>query len=638
MFAIAHLLAGFLVIHGVWALAYVAGMLLDARSPRPQTPATALTHLVARSAGGLALWGLAAFALGIAGALNVWGLTAALVAAAVAGRLVHGPSFFSGSFWRDQIERIGLAGTGGNLALYYLAVVTMIPAVYPDMTSDGVRLHLAYAQDWASHGRIYTDLLLRGAFTANNFLLIFALFDVLHAQAFVHFAVWLCGALTVLGVRAALTMFEETYPPPSSAGDSVTRAMVTFLLPATIVLSGVFLHWNDTGMVDIPIEFYLFVPVLCTVAAIIAKQDLRWTAVVTGAFAIGMKLSLPLFVPLFVLLLWVLIASVDGRRSARVAACVVMLVLASPWYVRNLVLDNDPIPPFFNVALHRHDKVFTKRELQRGLADIAASRDPAYLAVLPYRVWATPLTPFREQSNIGLFLFMYVPFAVVAVRLVTGTRSRNARATGVLCAAAAYAVGYCIVTSYLLRYLLAVQPPLAASVGALLLAVPRVPAAYLIRAALAVLTVVPTPGTGWWYREQWPYYTNVEGYTDTDSFLKRSFGGYAQVREVVESPYFTRRPGQRVLLVRAEVEYYFRTAGIDTIGDWFGPGRYSDLIAALENDRLGDYVRHWNIDAVIVLNNAGALTPEQNAALRTGLERLGFRPVEKNADWYVAVR
>ena len=564
MFAIAHLLAGFLVIHGVWALAYVAGTLLDARSLRPQTPATALTQLVVRSAAGLALWGFAAFALGIAGALNVWGLTAAAGAVAVAGRLVHGPSFFAASFWRDQIERVGLAGTGGNLAVYYLALVTIIPAVYPDITSDGVRGHLAYAQDWANHGRIYADLLLRAVFTANNFLLIFAIFDVLHAQAFVHFTVWLCGALAVLGVRAAVTMFEETLPPPSSIGDSVTRAMVTFLLPATIVLPATFLHWNDTGMVDIPIEMYLFIPVLCTVAAVIAKHDLRWCAVVAAGFAIGMKVSLPLFVPLFVSLLWVLIASVDGRRNARVAACVVMLVLASPWYARNLVLDNDPLPPFFNVALHRPDKIFTKRELRLGLADISVSRDPAYLALLPYRVWAAPATPFREYSNIGLFLFMYVPFVVVAVRLVIGARSRNARATGVLCAATAYAVGYCIVTSYLLRYLLAVQPPLAASVGVLLLALHRVPAAYLIRGALAVLTVVPTPGTGWWYRGEWAYFTNVESYTGTDVFLRRMFGGYEQVREVVDSPYFTRRPGQRVLLVRAEVEYYFRTEGIDT--------------------------------------------------------------------------
>ena len=638
MFAIAHLLAGFLVIHGVWGLAYVAGTLLDVRGPRPQTPATALTHLVARSAAGLSLWGFAIFALGLAGALNVWGLTALLVATAVAGRLVHGPSFFSGSFWRDQIERIGLAGTGGNLALYYLALVTMIPAVYPDVTSDGVRLHLAYAQDWANHGRVYTDLLLRGAFTANNFLLIYAAFDVLHAQAFVHFTVWLCGALAVLGVRAALTMFEETYPPPSAVGDRVTRAMVTFLLPATIVLPGAFLHWNDTGMVDIPIELYLFVPVLCTVAAIIAKQDLRWTAVLAAAFAIGMKVSLPLFVPLFVPLVWVMVASVGGRRNARVAACLVMLALSSPWYVRNLLLDNDPIPPFFNVALHRQDKIFTKRELKRGLADIAVSRDPASLAVLPYRVWATPLTPFREYSNIGLFLFMYVPFVVVAVRLMIGARSPKARAAGVLSASAAYAVAYCVATSYLLRYLLAVQPPLAASVGALLLALPRVTAAYLIRAGLAVVTIVPTPGTVSWYREQWPYFTNVEGYTDTVAFLKRSLGGYVQVREVLDSPHFTRRPGQRVLLLRAEVEYYFRTEGIETIGDWFGPGRYTDLAAALENDRLSDYVRHWKIDAVIMLNHAGALDADQAAALRTGLARLGFHPVENNADWYVAVR
>ena len=410
------------------------------------------------------------------------------------------------------------------------------------------------------------------------------------------------------------------------------------MLPATIVFCSAFIHWNDTGLVDVPIELYAFIPVLCTVAAIIAKQDLRWTAVVCAAFAIGMKLSLPAFIPLFVPLVWVLIGSVNGTRRMRIAACAVMLLLASPWYVRNLILDHDPVPPFFNVALHHQDKIFTKAELQRGLADIGASRAPEYLAVLPYRLWAAPLDPFREQSNIGLFLFLYVPFAVVAVRLVLGARSPKARATSLLCAASAYALAYCIVTAYLLRYLLIVQPPLAASVGALLLALPRVPAGHLIRAAAAVVTLLPTPGTGWWYREQWLSYRYVEGYVEDESFLKRSFGGYVQVREVLDSPHFTRRPGQRVLLVRVEVEYYFRTAGIDTIGDWFGPGRYDDLVAALENDRLADYVRHWNIDAIVMQNGAGALTAEQAAALRTALGRLGFHAVENDASWYVAVR
>jgi hypothetical protein len=155
---------------------------------------------------------------------------------------------------------------------------------------------------------------------------------------------------------------------------------------------------------------------------------------------------------------------------------------------------------------------------------------------------------------------------------------------------------------------------------------------------VAIATVVPTPGTGWWYREQWLSYENVEGYVDRDALLKRNLGGYVQVREVLDSPYFTPRPGQRVLLVRTEVEYYFRLAGIETIGDWFGPGRYADLIAAIENDRLRDYIRHWNIDAVIVQKRSGGLTGKQIEALRSGLQGLGFRPVEESDGWYVAVR
>src|ERR1700682_1263838 len=141
MIAQLHLLIGIVLIHVVWAVAYLTGSLIDARSPRPATRSLALTELVVRSAAGLALWAFGGFAIGIAGFLNVWGSAALAVAFALAGRAIYGARYFSAAFWREQAARVGTAFDMPNLALYYAALITIVPATFPDVDSDTMRYH-----------------------------------------------------------------------------------------------------------------------------------------------------------------------------------------------------------------------------------------------------------------------------------------------------------------------------------------------------------------------------------------------------------------------------------------------------------------------------------------------------------------
>ena len=185
------------------------------------------------------------------------------------------------------------------------------------------------------------------------------------------------------------------------------------------------------------------------------------------------------------------------------------------------------------------------------------------------------------------------------------------------------------------------QPPLAASVGSMLLLLPRVGWAAIVRAAAALVAVLPSSTALPWYAQHvQDNYRYLEAiYPGDDAYLAGHLAGYTQTREVLASPAFARRPLPRVLVIRVDTEYYFRRAGVETVGDWFGPGRYRDLVMMLENDRLPSYIQHFDIGGVIVRRDQGGLDERQVEQLRAGLARIGFRTLEDEPHgFYVAVR
>jgi hypothetical protein len=627
----------------VWAIAYVTGTLLDARAERPATRGDALFDLVLRTATGLALWGFGVFALGLAGVLNAWGIAALFVVAAAACRAVHGAAFFTGAFWRDRAARVGAAFGPAEMALYYVALATVVPATYPDYSSDGVRYHLAYAMDWVNHGSLFLDRFLRQPLYANNFLLIFAALDAVHLSDQTHFVVWLCGALTALCVRAVLRVLDETIPPSDGRLATLSRRAVTTLLPLAILVPAVFLRYVDTGLVDVPIELYAFVPVACGAIALLRKRDVRWSAACCGGFALGMKISLIAFAPLFAAAVWLAVRAVGASRRAAALACAVMLLAGAPWYVRNVYFDRDPIPPVVNLALGHPDLTYTPQDARAVLRDIAPDRSADALLALPFRMWADPLDlHLREYGGVALSLFLYVPLLAVAGGLVLGARTPRARATVLLSAAAAFSVLYCIMTSYLMRYLLITQPPLAASLGAILLSLPALRFVPALRAAAAVIAVVPSPSAFAFYDYTWSvdYRTLETRDASDDAFLRLTLAGYPETERLLQEPIFRGPHKPRALVIMTETEYYFRRAGVQTVGDWFGPGRFADFATAIENDRLRDYLTYFDIGGIVVRRaQQKFFTPEQIDTVVRELPALGFRIIRNDPNGYlIAVR
>ncbi|HEX3550158.1 MAG TPA: hypothetical protein VHT53_07285, partial [Candidatus Elarobacter sp.] len=372
-----------------------------------------------------------------------------------------------------------------------------------------------------------------------------------------------------------------------------------------------------------------------------AKKDLRWSAACCGGFFLGMKLSFAVLGPYVIAIVWALVTVLGGSRRARATACLVLVLAGSPWYVRNAIDDRDPIPPVINLALHRPDASYDLQDYVATLRDLRTDTSLRALAVLPIEAWTYPNSMnFREYGSIGLYLFLYVPAALLGAAMMFGAKTPGRRAVVALSATTTVLLAYCLLTSYLLRYLLICQPALAGSLAGALLLLPERAWIAGIRAAVAAISIVPSWHAFPWLHDRFELdYRYLENYyRGDDAFDRNALDGYREAREILADPRFARRPAPRVLLIGPPMEYLFHRAGVNTLGDWFGPGRWRDLIMMLENDRLPDYVRHFDVGAVIIERRQNILSDEQIAELRAELRRLGFHELPSDPGFFAAVR
>lgn len=646
MHALTQLLAGLALVHVLWALFYVTGTLLDRQPEGTQSGGAALLDVVIRTLTGTAMWGFATFVLGAVGALRWWGVVAALIAFGIAFR-VRGENPLGADFWRVRARRFGTGWSWRALIVYYAVLATVVPAVLPDVDSDSQRVHLAYAADWANSGRIYIDYLLRASLYSDNIELLYALLDVVHGGVLVHFLVWFTGALSCVGVYSVLQLADDRMSAARSNVERVARDVVIILVPIAIAISPSVMRWNVTGMVDVPLGAFLFAPVLCAVAMLVERRPYFASMAVTAGFVAGAKPSLLVFVPAFIALAFASAAAVGGARRAAAITAVAMVLLGSPWYVRNLIVDGDPVPPEFNHLLHRADKMSSEQD-QTGLAYFLNAEDRSQRAILtlPVRAWLRPSDPglaHGEDGTTGIMVLLYAPFIVLVIALLY-RREVGAR-PALIATAAMSALGaiYWVALSYNLRYFIPFLPGFAAFVGLALLDVAALGRFWpWVALPVAMFCVVPSPSAANWYRTVWSVsYTNLDTTLPSDdAFLERNLGGYRELELLMETPAFRRRPAGRVYQMRTEMDYEFRRRGVQSLGDWFGAARYGTLAAAIDDGELAAYVHHFDIGAFLIDERQSVLTARQQAELQRQLHAIGFVDVSPapGDQYYIAVR
>ncbi|HVA32806.1 MAG TPA: hypothetical protein VNG31_01585 [Candidatus Baltobacteraceae bacterium] len=636
MLALSHLVQGLVVTHLALLVFFSIGSAAfpwcDWESEFTNAPRL-MTRVVITCALGLSIVGLGLFALGLLGWLTVAGICVMLALLFAAACAAWRSSPLRATFWQTRWRVLTHCWNWPLATIYVALIVIGSRAIIPDATgySDAIYYHLAYAQDWANAHRLYVDPFLFFPFYANNFVLLYAGWIVLGAGAVVQFMTWLTGLLMALMVYAAITDYAQRRSTP------LWRNVIGLLAVASVISSAIFLDYAVLGYIDIPIgAMALFAIVAIGVA--LADRQPGWLVVsaVIAGFLVGMKASYIVLVPVFaIVLIWG--AIVLGVRAKRIAAIVALLcVVAAPWYVRNLIEAGDPIPPTLNMMLYGHDGLWMNSEWDGIWSDMRTSKNPRALVTLPVRAFLNPTSgDFREYGASGLILFLYVPVLVAIAALIY--RRRLDPYLAIVIFVLTMFTAYWFVTSSLLRYALLLYPLLAVCIGIFLLELidwrPRL-------APLALLLAVVTAMPNFWDSKNIKEFTRndvlgdlhiVLHYPGDTKYLEENDDGFVDAQVAMAWMKSHGYAGKVYVISDNAFDYYFRRAGVTSVGTWVGPAGYFRLLQAIDAGEAPEFLGMLGTHAVLY---SPQLMIDKNLEhlLARQLAAAGYRAVPLDSD------
>lgn len=623
MFAIIRLAEGYSLAFAWVCLFFVLGyaILPFGKAHPGDRRSSSLLRIVVTCAAGMSAYGLLLFALAASGiffpATELAGFVLLFLCAAFANR----KKFLSRAYWRTQLDVVLSSVDSGLFAVVVAALVVGVPSVVSsNLQSDAMNYHLPYALEWARAGRLTVNPFLQFPFYANNYLLFYAQILQLGGGIFICFFSWVMGLLTAVSVYAAIRRLCAE----SSRGFATVTGSIAAV---SVLLCPVYLRWLNTAYVDAAIGAFALMAIMAFHLSTEDRSE-RWlyAAAIIGGFFVGLKASLLILLPVIALGLVVLSGRMAFPRRVIALTLTVLVICASPWYLRNLVLAGDPIPPTLNIALHGRDGIMTKDEWQHLQSDFRMVPAPSEVPTVPLRAFLDPTShPFRDDGTSGIVLMIYA--CVISFGAALAFRRLSAQAA-VYGTGAAALVLYWLVTSTLLRYSIIFMPAIVVAFVASLHATLKT--SLLARCVVGIgliICLIPSPsaiaampqGTDFYRRQYYGYYCYLlRTYTSDDAYLARMIPHYDSEEEVSELVQrVSVRP--RVYLFSPIVRYYFERHGIQAIGEWEGPSGYYRLLRAIQADVAAQYMRNLDATAVLITSTgplAGFAQPlvEQLAA------------------------
>ena len=656
MFAVRQFSWGLVCIHLLWIYFFITGTLVrskrqpqdDLGGAHPLVP-SAMADLVITTATGMAITGFVVLILGFIGLLNARAFLLWIVIEGLLFRVLKNENIFQGDFWRSRLKLIKSAWSLPSLLIYFIFLIISVPAILPPILWDDISYHLAYAVEWANTGHIYVDQFLRFPYYANNFLLIYALMFALKLGYLCHFMTWLCGLLTGLGIYALIAESGPTAP-----AKRWLRVATETILPLALALSPTFLRWVDTGFIDVPIGFFTLVPVLCTYLMLRSdKRNYQVDLVIVAAFCVGMKISLFLCLPLFIFSLVLVLHRRRRKVSELVGLCALLLLLSAPWYVRNFIAIGDPIPPVFNLMIRGHDPIFTQADYTFIKGNLGPPVKVRTMLLLPIKLFLRPGLPFFGEFGTNLsVILLYLPLVTILLAAIKSFRTRVGTSFIYLNFALVYLLGNWLGISTIARYGLQLFPVYLGYLGiSLNIALTYFPTLTIEKRGVTLdaqvpLTVLllallyPSPASRDYYNYviESNYVSLAENFPSDESYLRHNLPGYISAQAVIDSMYANGSQQERVLTSPGfeDLSFYFRRRNMVNVGDYFGPGRYDELIAALDNSDLASYLAKFNIGAAL-LNPKGA--NNQRLAKQLELQHFALQPnLEAGAAVYLKTK
>jgi hypothetical protein len=538
------------------------------------------------------------------------------------------------SFWGARLREIRSAATTPAVFIYAVMLLLCTQAAAPDISSDGVRIHLGYAYEWFLHGHIFADPRFRFPYYQFNQELIFVWMFVAGVGRYIPFLGWLSGAVSALGVYALIATIDEG---AQAAGGTFRRAaanVVYVVLPLSLALCPTVLRWTGTAMEDATAGL-VYLAAVGAIVLLTLKNETRYTfiAVLCVAFLAGMKPSYVILVPAAAIFIAVVLHKRVPSKTI-VGYALLLLVLASPWYVRNIIFDGDPIPPVFNLRLHGVDPAFTADQWAQISADLRTPLTPQFVASYPSNMFFSSMSQYFREYGLNVLIFALYPILVLCmVFLLRTKRTAQEYAFTYLLTWTIVGAAYVLIVSSLGRYSMLYYPTLAATAGtAILYLAKRVRFGMVLAPILALATLIPSSGANVFYTTYYQnFYTGLAAsMPNDDAFLDTNLNGYLEAKGVFDAPVFQQPRYENVLLLKADIAYYVELHGGNAFGDWFGPGNYAALENAINANAAVAYMNQHDIGALIVGREGegppmNPLDPGERASLRQQLLTAGFR-------------
>jgi hypothetical protein len=501
--------------------------------------------------------------------------------------------------------------------------------------------HYAYAVDWSNAGGLTVDPYLHFPLAQFNIELLYAAVFAFHLAPYVQFVNWLFFTVTATGILAL------TIDMLGSANASRPLASLGGLVSSVIFIScPVVVGLMDVGYIDIPAGAMLLA---FSASAVKARKDFEyygWAIALIGGSFIGIKFSFAPSLLLFATIIFLIGRSNGCSRKGITGRLAILFIIASPWFIRNLLVAGDPLDPIINIALHRADPFWTPADLATQKADLNE----------PIPFWSIPiwqyLNPVASQSAISFSVcFLYVPIIGIGLLFLSKPFRDRVPEFFLLNAIIVFAMiqqfsvsnrfnrydlhYFAVFLSYMALASWYFYQWLSTSIFQRTIRV----AEYVAVLVLLVMTL-PPPTPIIEYNNLRNQFSQIRNGLRYPNFYLGTIPGYNEAHDLADIMAATGTK-DTVLNIgdNQNVTYFFRRKGVVSLGDNWGPGRYSDLELAARSKALPNYFNKFHIGAIMALKDSPMIQPQGGQDVLATLIGEGFREItEPESDTRAFIR